>query len=121
MTSRAGRDEEDTTKYRSKLGCGEPKCLCRSFDAEDDSLEIVGQDLKAHFGAHMRECPHQEVRGAHPQLESSEDVLDRPASDPHLTRIAIQPPLHLIEQRFMLPSSDAALRPSRALLVKGAT
>jgi hypothetical protein len=46
-------------------------------------------------------------------------VFDGPSSDPHLTRFAKQP-LHLIEHRFVLPSSDSGLTSSRALLVKAA-
>jgi hypothetical protein len=40
------------------------------------SLQVIGQDVEAHLGSDLVECPGQEMGGAHPGLESPERVFD---------------------------------------------
>jgi len=42
----------------------------------DDSLEVVGEHLQAHLGAHILQSAREEVRRPHPLLQSSEHMLD---------------------------------------------
>ena len=64
--SRASTDSRLHRLHRS----GDPRYI-------EDALEIVGQFLKAHFGAHPSQRPGQEVGGPHPILQRAEDVPDR--------------------------------------------
>lgn len=52
-------------------------------------FEIVGQNMKAHFGSHMPFSLHQEMRVAHPGFERAEWVLCRAATRAHPFRFSI--------------------------------
>jgi hypothetical protein len=56
----------------------EPHPLHRSCHPEqlNYSLEVVGEDVQAHFGADLSQSSGEKVSCAHPLLERSKDVLD---------------------------------------------
>src|SRR5262249_52792851 len=91
--------------------------LHRLGNAQDahHSLEVVREDVQAHFSAYMVKRPHEEVRRTHPVLQSSEDMLDGASSHFHGVRLAIQAALHCIKYCFMFPAPHATLVSRRAL------
>ena len=73
----------------------------------NDALEIVSQHVEAHLRADALDGPGQKVGRTHPGLQRSERVFDGLPADAHDVRCLIQPLLHGIEDRFMLPALDA--------------
>jgi hypothetical protein len=71
------------------------------------------------FCPHIAHPSHQEVRRPHPELEGSEDVLDRTASNRHHIWIPVQPVLGSLQNGFMLPAFNAALLARGALVFQG--
>jgi hypothetical protein len=57
-----------------------------STEDRDGSLDVVGKDVEAHFRAYIPQPSHSEVISAHPIFESTEDMLDNAAPDPHRVR-----------------------------------
>lgn len=55
-----------------------------------------------------------EVGGTHPAFDGSEDVFDGTAPNRHRVGHRIEPALHFIEHRFVLPPSDTLLLPGCA-------
>ena len=83
-----------------------PHCLhCpRNTKYIHDSLEVVCQYLKAHFGTHPPERPGLEVCGTHPMLERAEDVFNGASSDGHRIRLPVKPTLQLLQlERTSVP------------------
>jgi len=100
-----------------------PHCLhCpRNRKYIHDSLEVVGQYLKAHFGAHPSERPCQEVCSTHPLLQRAEDMFNGASSDGHCVRLPVESTLHGFEYMFVFTSSDAAIVAGRTSLLEMAT
>ena len=86
-----------------------------------DSLEVVRQYLKAHFGAHPSKRPGQEVCSTHPMLQRAEDVFNGASSDGHCVRLPVESTLHDFKYMFVLPSSDAAIVAGRTSLLEMTT
>lgn len=67
------------------------------------ALEILGEHMQAHLGAHPVERSGEELGGAHPRLQRVERVLDRLTADSnHLGRL-IEATLHCLEHCLMPP------------------
>ena len=64
-----------------------------------------------------RECFHQEVLIAHPELDGAKGMLNCLSSNAHRFREMIQAPLHLIENSFVFPTAYAPLVAWRALIL----
>src|SRR5215471_1264477 len=79
------------------------------------SLQIIGQDVKAHLGSDLVQGPGQEVGGAHPSLEGSERVFDGLSSHAHGVGHAVEPGLHVVEHILILPALDDPPLGRRAL------
>ena len=87
----------------------------RNAENIDNSPQVVGQHVQAHFRPHMFKGLHQEVSRPHPELERTEDMLNGTPSLFHLPRISVQTILHCIQNAFMLPSPDPPFLASGAL------
>lgn len=74
-----------------------------------DSLEVIGQHLKAHLGTYSPERPGQEVCGTHPVFERIEDMLNGTSADGHRIGLPVKPALHRFQRVLVLPSSDPAI------------
>src|SRR5262245_2628863 len=81
----------------------------------DCTRQIVGEDRERHLGSDLWQRFHQEVRSPHTCFDRAEGMLHRLTPQAHRLRICVEPPLHSIQQMFILPSCDAPLRPCRAL------
>ena len=87
----------------------------------DHSFHVVGQDVQRHFGAHIFEGFHLEVRGSHPGLYRTEGMLDSLAALTHLVRVAVEPGLYSLKDGFVLPSRDPPLLARCALALQRAS
>jgi hypothetical protein len=67
----------------------------------DGPLDVVGEDVEAHFRSDVSQPPHSEVISSHPLLKSTEDMLDDAASDPHRVRLLVQPAQHFLQHGVM--------------------
>ena len=105
---RSGRDaERETGAWGLSEGLGPDHRHQRSHTEDrDHSLQVVGQDVKAHFGSDLVEGPGQEVGGAHPRFEGPERVLDGLSSHAHGLGHAVEPGLHPVEHVLILPALD---------------
>ena len=52
-------------------------------DQGDHALDVIGEHVECHLGAHVSEPAHPEVRRAHPGLDRAERVLDSRAAQTH--------------------------------------
>ena len=95
-----------SARYRLEGGC--------NAGDGDGALDVVGQDRQAGFGGNVLEAPRSEVGGTHPAFYGPEDMLDGAAADRQRLGYGLEPALHLIEHRLMLPSSDALFLAGRA-------
>lgn len=73
----------------------------------DHSLEVVGENVKAHLGSHFFECARQKVGRAHPCLDGPERMFGGLAADADGLGRTVQPFLYCIEDGFVLPAPDA--------------
>lgn len=97
---------------------------CHQGSHADDlyhPLQVVGEDMQAHFRSHMLQGAHQEVSCTHPEFDGAEGMLHRLPSDAHHIGFAVQPLLHRFENFLVLPAADAAVVAWRALGLDGAT
>jgi len=62
--------------------------FCNTHHA-DDSPQVVGEDMQAHFRRNVFKGLHQKVGGSHPELQRAEDMFNRTTPLLHLARIAI--------------------------------
>lgn len=69
----------------------------------------MGEHVQCHFGGHVRERFHLEVRRAHPRLDGAERMPGGLAALLHRTGKAVEPRLGSLERFLMFPSPDAAL------------
>ncbi len=81
----------------------------RSADDSDCTFQVLGKDVKAHFGSDVGQPPCPEVVPPHPVLDRAEDVLDDAAPRPHGVGHFVQAPLHGFDHRLVFPTGDAAL------------
>lgn len=67
-------------------------CSHRPSEAEnlDDTFEVVGQHVQAHFSGDMDKSARLEVRRSHPVLECAEHMLDCAPPYGHGVELAIQ-------------------------------
>jgi hypothetical protein len=79
---------------------------------------MVGQYLKTHFGAQPSERSGQEVCGAHPLLERTEDMFNGTPTNGHCIWLPVEPTLHGFQYMFVLPSSDAAIVAGRTAFLE---
>jgi hypothetical protein len=102
--------------FQTERGSGCPHRLDERPRPEDGdhSLQIVGENMKAHLRADLFEGAQAEVGRAHPSLDGSERMLRGLASDAHGPGRAFQPLLHRVEDGFVLPPLDAPLLCRRA-------
>jgi len=77
------------------------------------TLEVVGQHVKTHLSAHAGKRSTKEVRGVHPELESTERVFHCSSSHSHALWSAIEPLLHGLKHGLILPTRDALIFASR--------
>jgi hypothetical protein len=92
--------------------------FCKS-QYSDDSLEIVGEHLQAHFSCDVTRPACQEVCRTHPVLKRAEHVFDRAASQRHYIGPAIQPALLRLKYHLLLPSPDAPVVGRLTLALEG--
>ena len=80
--------------------------LHERLDAEDidHPLHVVGKHLQTHFGFDLFKRLGQEMGAAHPRLEGSETMLNGLSADDHGLGHAVEPRLHPVEHRFVLPA-----------------
>ena len=72
----------------------------------DHSLQIVGQDVKAHLGSDLVEGPGEEVGAPHPGFQRSEGVFDGLTAHGHGVGHAVEPGLHLVHDGFVPPAPN---------------
>ena len=65
--------------------------------------------MQRHFGGHVRERFHLEVRRAHPGLDGAERMFSGLAALLHGAGKAVEPRLRPLEHVLVFPSPDAAL------------
>lgn len=107
---------------RRRSASDQPHRLHRSGNTEDrdHALEVVSQNAQAHLGADVLDASSQEVRPTHPVLEGPEHVFDGRLAHEHRLGLPVQPLLHLLKNRFVLPAPYAPFVPGRALSFQGA-
>ncbi len=111
-------------RFAKQKGRSGPHRRHQGADAQyfHDPLEVVGEYVQAHLGADTFECLGQEMHGSHPELDGSKWVLRSLATHAHLLRFTVEPPLHRLDQLFVLPAPNTpeaqlgALGLDRALL-----
>jgi hypothetical protein len=93
----------------------------RRADAHDvhDSLEIVGEYVQRHFGAHILQRLHKKVGRPHRHLDGAERVLDCLTTLPHFLRMGIKGRLDLLKKMLKLPARDTAFLARRATILVG--
>ena len=64
--------------------------------------------MERHLCPHIAEPLCEEVSRTHPELEGSEDVLDRAAPNRHHIWVPIEPFLGGLQNGFVLPALNAA-------------
>ena len=83
-------------RFGAKRPVSGPHCLQQRFGSEDvdDSLEVVGEHVQAHLGAHLRQGLGEEVGLAHPCLDGPERMLHGSDGVAHRLGLGIEARLH---------------------------
>ncbi len=81
----------------------------------DHPLHVIGEHLQTHFRFDLLKGLGQEIGAAHPRLEGSERMLNGLSTNDHGLRHAVEPGLHPVEHRFVLPAFPPFDLVSRAL------
>ena len=80
----------------------------------DHSLDIIGENVKAHLGFDFCQRLGEKMGCPHPRLEGAEGMFDGAPADGHGVGHVIEPFLHGVEHGFMIPAPDAAQLLQRA-------
>jgi len=69
---------------------------------------ILGEHVQRHFGRHMPERFHLEVRRPHPRFDGAERMLDGLAAHLRLVWVVIKTFLHTLKNGLMFPPPDTS-------------